>query len=124
MRNKYFDSNLFSGYTQTKAGIVYLICDAANNTFKIGVTRDIKSNRLKKLQTGNSTELFISAIYECDYPFRLEKMLHSHYGHAKVINEWFELTAEEVGNFKNTCQELDNKIQLLLSNPFFSQNLH
>ena len=50
-------------------GYVYLICDPANTTFKIGVTRDLKSQRIKKLQTGNSTELFISSIYKTKYPF-------------------------------------------------------
>ena len=52
-------------------GYIYLICDPANDTYKIGVTRDINSNRLKKLQTGNSTELHIVYIYKCEYPFRL-----------------------------------------------------
>lgn len=47
-------------------GYVYLICDPATDRFKIGVTRDLKSNRLKKLQTGNSTELFIRDIYETE----------------------------------------------------------
>ena len=49
---------------------IYLICDPSIDAFKIGVTRDINSKRIKKLQTGNPTELHIVKTYKCDYPFR------------------------------------------------------
>lgn len=49
---------------EDNSGYVYLICDPANNTYKIGVTRNLKSKRLKKLQTGNSTELHICKYYK------------------------------------------------------------
>lgn len=54
-------------------GFVYLIGeDETTNRFKIGVTKcnDI-NKRLKKLQTGNSNELFIKHVYET--------MLHNYY---------------------------------------------
>lgn len=104
-------------------GYVYLICDPANTTFKIGVTRDLKSNRIKKLQTGNSTELFISSIYQTKYPFRMETMLHSKYSNKKELNEWFNLDVYEVTHFKETCKEIENIIECLSDNPFFNKNL-
>ena len=104
-------------------GYVYLICDPANDTYKIGVTRDINSNRLKKLQTGNSTELHIVYTYKCEYPFRLEPMLHSHYTNKQELNEWFNLDGNYIFKFKNKCEELDNNIHILLDNPFFAKNI-
>lgn len=104
-------------------GYVYLICDPSNDRFKIGVTRDLKSNRVKKLQTGNSTELFIHTIYETDWPFRLETMLHNHFKNKRVLNEWFELDVNDVVGFKDTCDTLNNNIKILTDNPFFSKDL-
>jgi hypothetical protein len=104
-------------------GYVYLICDPSNTTFKIGVTRDLDSQRLQKLQTGNSTELFISSIYETDYPFRLETMLHNRFRHKKELNEWFNLDASDVGQFKNICKDVERTIQIMLDNPFFVKDI-
>lgn len=104
-------------------GYVYLICDPANDTYKIGVTRNINSNRLKKLQTGNSTELHIVTTYKCDYPFRLEKMLHNHFNSKHEYNEWFNLQGNDVFSFIEVCERLNNNIKCLLDNPFFNKNL-
>lgn len=104
-------------------GYIYVICDPANEVYKIGVTRDLKSNRIKKLQTGNPNELHIVYIYKCDYPFRLETILHNHYSNFNVMNEWFALSPEQVFDFKNICKEKDRWLHSLLSNPFFSKNI-
>lgn len=104
-------------------GYVYLICDPANDAYKIGVTRNLQSNRIKKLQTGNSTELHISYIYKCQYPFRLEKMLHNHYYSKRILNEWFDFDSNDCANFINTCEYLNKIIYDLLDNPFFAKNL-
>lgn len=104
-------------------GYVYLICDPMNECFKIGVTRSLKSNRIKKLQTGNPNEMHIVTIYETQWPFRLEKMLHGRFGAKKVLNEWFQLDTNEVISFENICLEMENIIKSLLDNPFFSKDL-
>lgn len=104
-------------------GYVYLICDPSNDRFKIGVTRNLKSNRVKKLQTGNSTELFIHTVYETEWPFRLETMLHKHFGSKHILNEWFALDAGDVTNFKDTCNLLNDNIKALSQNPFFAKGL-
>ena len=105
------------------AGYVYLVCDPANDTFKIGVTRDIQSNRFKKLQTGNSTELHVVNIYQCDYPFRLEKMLHFRFSPKHTLNEWFTLDSHDVSRFNDICEETNNILKVMLSNPFFKKNI-
>lgn len=104
-------------------GYVYLIYDENNNVYKIGVTRKSNETRVKKMQTGNPTQLRVLLMYECEYPFRLETMLHNIYKNKNVLNEWFELTDEEVINFKDTCDKVNSQIYALKNNPFFSKNL-
>lgn len=111
-------------YNIVMGGYVYLICDPANDTYKIGVTRNLKSNRLKKLQTGNSTELHIVSVYYHDYPFRLEKMLHLHFRDKQALNEWYYLDLQDTTNFKDTCDMLSKRIKSLEDNPFFMKNIH
>lgn len=105
-------------------GWVYLICDVSNDTYKIGVTRSDVEKRLKKLQTGNSTELILTNKFWCEYPFRLESMLHTKFKLKKELNEWYRLEPEEVEHFTFYCTEIDRTIHNLLDNPFFSKNLH
>lgn len=104
-------------------GYIYLMCDPANDTYKIGVTRNLSSNRIKKLQTGNSTELHIVSTYYYKYPFRLEKMLHFHFRNKQVLNEWFKLDLQDTINFKNTCDMLVERIRVMEDNPFFMKNI-
>ena len=104
-------------------GYVYLIKDDENNTYKIGVTKSKASKRLKKLQTGNSTELTIEYLFETEWPFKLESMLHNRYKLSNVLNEWFFLTDEEVKEFPSICEMYNNNIKILKNNPFFGKNL-
>ena len=102
-------------------GYVYLIGEIGNeNRFKIGSTRckDI-NKRLKQLQTGNSEELYIKESFETTHPFKLETMLHNKFKTSNIIGEWFELSKDDVNNFKNVCRKLQNIIDCLKDNPFF-----
>lgn len=103
-----------------KKGIVYLLGDwARDGVYKIGVTRGDIEKRVKKLQTGNSGEIYICQKYETIYPFFLEKTLHSKYLPYKIKNEWFGLNDEQVIDFKKECKEIEDMIEALKDNPFF-----
>lgn len=104
-------------------GYVYLIEDENNLTYKIGVTRSVNSNRIKKLQTGNSTKLKLKYLYKTEYPFRLETMLHQRFKQYNILNEWFELPKNIVEDFENYCNELNGIIISLKDNPFFAKTL-
>lgn len=104
-------------------GFVYLICDSTNDLYKIGVTKSNVEKRLKKLQTGNATELILTNYHETNYPFRVEKMLHNHFRAKNVLNEWFALSFDDVTHFKSTCLEMETRISALKDNPFFSKDL-
>ena len=101
-------------------GYVYLIGEKNLGKYKIGSTRSKDVNkRLRQLQTGNSSELFIKESYETEYPFKLEKMLHNYFSKSNIIGEWFDLNDEEIDNFINIC---DNKNKIIISlkdNPFY-----
>lgn len=85
-------------------GYVYLLGDYNNEgIYKIGVTRGKIENRIKKLQTGNSGEIYLIKSFETYCPFFIERLLHKTYQFKKVLNEWFELTKEEIDNFETKC---------------------
>ena len=102
-------------------GYVYLIGETNNEgKYKIGSTRAKDVNkRLKQLQTGNSSELFIKESYETEHPFKLEKMLHNHFKSSNLIGEWFELSESDTEAFKGVCEEKEKIISSLKDNPFY-----
>ena len=106
-----------------RKGTVYLICDPVNELYKIGVTCGSPQRRLKKLQTGNGTELHFVHMHESEYPFRVEKMLHNRFFSHNELNEWFSLTPEEVIEFGSHCEEVEALIEALKDNPFFMKRI-
>ena len=102
-------------------GYVYLIGEIDNKgKYKIGSTKAKDVNkRLKQLQTGNSSELFIKESYETEHPFKLEKMLHNHFKSSNLIGEWFELSESDTEAFKGVCEEKEKIITSLKNNPFY-----
>ena len=104
-------------------GYVYLIRNLENNTYKIGITKNDPKKRVKQLQTGCSSPLDLLYTYETKYPYRLEKMLHTKFMLCKVEGEWYKLPKEDVTYFLNTCNNLQNTLNVLLNNPFFSKNI-
>ena len=102
-------------------GYVYLIGEMDNKgRYKIGSTKAKDVNkRLKQLQTGNSSELFIKESCETEHPFKLEKMLHNHFKSSNLIGEWFELSESDTEAFKRVCEEKEKIISSLKDNPFY-----
>lgn len=103
-------------------GYVYLIGEIDNKgRYKIGSTKAKDVNkRLRQLQTGNSSELFIKEYYETEHPFKLEKMLHNHFKSSNLIGEWFELSESDTEAFRGICEEKEKIIEALKDNPFYS----
>lgn len=104
-------------------GYVYLICDPKNDYYKIGVTTGSIEKRIKKLQTGNGTELHVVSWFECAYPFKLEKLLHAKFCSEREDGEWFSLSTNEILNFKKICEETQRTVDILMENPYFNRSL-
>ena len=104
-------------------GWVYLIGEAdIPNHFKIGSTRaENIEKRIKQLQTGNSSPLYLHDSFQTSQPFKLEKMLHNRFKSCNMINEWFDLNKEDVRDFKAVCEEYQSIINALNDNPFFNK---
>ena len=45
--------------------------------------------------------------------------MHVRHASSNVKNEWFDMTVDEVINFKNECKHCEDLIKPLLNNPFF-----
>ena len=102
-------------------GYVYLIGEIENSgRYKIGSTRGKSvANRLKQLQTGSSSELYVKDAVETEHPFKLEKMLHNHFKSSNLMGEWFELSESDVEAFKGVCEEKKKVVESLKNNPFY-----
>lgn len=46
-------------------------------------------------------------------PSKVEAILHRRFSYCKQMNEWFDLTVQDVQNFKNNCLLIDKNIELL-----------
>ena len=97
-------------------GFVYLLCDGEQ--FKIGMTKGTIEKRISQLQTGNPNEIYISSFHETNYPYRVEQMMHIKYSTSNVKNEWFNLTLDQVVNFRKNCNECEETLQVLKENPY------
>ena len=105
-------------------GTVYLLGDyERDNYYKIGVTRGDVEKRIKKLQTGNASEIYLVDKYETSHPFFTETRLHQRFNKDKILNEWFELSRDEAKKFKIYCENIDKMVDSLKDNPFFKKNL-
>lgn len=102
---------------------VYMFCDPSQDLYKIGVTKNLYSKRMKQLQTGNGTELHLVKFHETFFPYRIEQFLHSKFSDKREQGEWFRLTIEDIEKFSDLCEEYENLIETLKDNPFFAKNL-
>jgi len=105
-------------------GYVYLMVEGdqyGEEKYKIGVTKNDPSLRLKKLKTGNSGELSLLKTYRSKNYKKIEKMIHKKYFNKRTLsqNEFFNLEDANVLNFIEDCKMLENVIDVLKENPFY-----
>ncbi len=103
-------------------GYVYILGDwEKEGYYKIGVTRGSVEKRIKKLQTGNSGEIYLVNKFETKHPFLMENMLHQWYAGKRVKGEWFELDSEDVIKFKDNCEKIEGIFDAMKDNYFFKK---
>lgn len=99
-------------------GYVYLININGTDLYKIGITKNEVSKRVKSLQTGNPLSLVITDFFKSSYYQKIETLLHRMLKHKKYIpedfenlkGEWFCFDFEDVKNFKKMCIKFENQI--------------
>ena len=108
-----------------KLSYIYLIESTDDNEtiYKIGRTKNNPSIRIKQLQTGTACNLILVHDYQTKYASKLEKMLHNHFKHKNIKNEWFKLDLTDVVNFTSICEQCEKNIEILMNsgNVFFKK---
>jgi hypothetical protein len=106
-------------------GHVYLLLKVATDgmeSYKIGISKNDPSKRVKQLQTGNDCIISLLKSYKSKNYNKIEKMLHNKYKLyvTEAGNEWFNLPPTDVIRFQETCKETDELVSYLKeTNPFF-----
>jgi hypothetical protein len=88
-------------FANAKNGVVYIFGSGLpSHPYKIGITTGTDTRkRLSSVQTGNW--FTINEIWKSPYILRvdrIEKKLHSHFNHARVSGEWFNLSKKDIKN--------------------------
>lgn len=105
-------------------GYVYLLLevnDLGERAYKIGISKNHPSKRLRALQTGNSNQINLLNYYETPNFKKIEQIMHAKYRMNKTSaqNEWFKLSNDDVNSFIQECEKANITIDLLKDNPFF-----
>jgi len=68
----------------------YIIVETDTNICKIGVSIDIEE-RVKSLQTGNSSKLKLNSGFYCKVPYKLETIVKNYCKEYHRIGEWYNI---------------------------------
>jgi len=97
---------------QDKLIYVYLIQSLENSYYKIGVSKHPKQ-RLKELQTGNSSELRLVETFQSRLAHMIEKTLQRRYSHLRKEGEWFDMSIANETSFVQECQKIEENLTFL-----------
>lgn len=95
--------------------------DGLQELFKIGITKSSIEKRIKSLSTGNPNKITLLNSYASKNYKEIEKWLHSRFSISKTNsnNEWFYLTEDQINNFVDICENIDDTIRLIQSTSTF-----
>lgn len=98
---------------------VYLIQQGDSDLYKIGVSKNI-NKRKSSLQTANPLNLKIIDSHLTENSFKVESIMHKKWNLYKQKGEWFQLTQENIKEFRLLCEQIDNYLKILKEeeNPF------
>lgn len=102
---------------------VYLICAEIGDErlYKIGYTRREVEKRVKELKTGNAADFYIVDSFKSKWGTKIEASLHRSFNLKKVNGEWFNLTNEDVSQFKNRCELLHKNFEIVSQTIYYQQ---
>ena len=94
---------------------IYLIQSLENSYYKIGVSKHPQV-RLKQHQTGNPSPTKLIEAYPSDLAYRIEKVLHRRYSHAKKEGEWFDLSLNIEVSFLDEWKKIEENLLFIEKN--------
>ncbi len=86
---------------------VYIIKGEIMSFYKIGYTANSPYQRLTELQHSNPDKLSVIQYYKSMHSKKLEKLVHEKFKEKRKIGEWFELSEEDLKNFKGICEAFE-----------------
>jgi hypothetical protein len=98
---------------------IYLARQEETSLYKIGITKNKPLLRVKQLQTGNANPIILVETFVTNHNFIMETALHAHFSLKKREGEWFELSDDDVKNFKSLCMEKEATMDFLKKNNYF-----
>jgi len=94
---------------------IYLISSETNGQklYKIGITKRAIEVRMKELKTGNAAELAIVDSFQSKWATKIEACLHRQFKRKKISGEWFELSEQDLSDFRGKCMLLHENFDLM-----------
>jgi len=80
--------------------------------YKIGYSKN-PENRVKQLNTGNSTGLKLLYKIETRYDSKIEAYLKNYYKHRHIKGEWFDFSKEDIDNIKHIIKIQESVLDCL-----------
>ena len=98
--------------------IIYLISSYINGetSYKIGITKNNISKRLKQLQTGNPSLLEVIHTFESKYASKIESNFHRLLENKNIKGEWYNLNYNDINTFLDRCKLCHNNFEFLSKN--------
>lgn len=105
-------------------GKIYLIrCSEENDIlYKIGFSINPHKRR-KTLETGNPNDLEVIDEFFTNYDRKLETAIHNRFRSKKIRREWFKLDDNDIRNFKDSCQKMEDNFKLLEKENYYFKKL-
>jgi hypothetical protein len=94
---------------------VYLVCSQidGNKLYKIGYTRREIEKRIKEFKTGNASEFYIVDSFRSKWGTKIESQLHRYFRRKKISGEWFDLSDDDINDFKKQCNLIHNNLEVI-----------
>ena len=102
---------------------VYLICAeiGEEKLYKIGYTKREIEKRVNELKTGNAADFKIIDSFRSKWGTKIESLLHKNFKNSKINGEWFNLTYEQVEQFRDKCQLFHQNFETLSQSTLYKE---
>lgn len=98
--------------------LLYLLNFLETNYYKIGVTKNKTSARIKQLSTGSPNKIISIFEYETEYAYVIEKAIHRHYKYCRKNGECFDFDNLSIDEVIQKIKNIEKTIKLIKENKY------